>query len=254
MQTAATSADGTRLSADVTGSGPPLVMVDPAAAFSGNRPLADLVGLLAQRFTVISYDRRGRGTSTDTAPYAIEREVEDIAAVLRLATGPATLFGFSSGAALALHAAAARLPITRLVALEPSVDLDGTPDSAFTADLEGLIVAGRHAEAIEFFHRAIGVPEEWVLALRTHPAWEGMQALAPTLLYDTVITDAVSRELLARVDVPTLVLVSEGSGSPLTEWSEAVAAAVPGGIVRRLPGHWHQVGAETLATEILSSG
>ena len=250
MQEVAISADGTRLSADVKGSGPPLVMVDPAAAFSGNRPLADLVERLAQRLTVISYDRRGRGNSTDTAPY----EVEDIAAVLRLATGPATLFGFSSGAALALHAAAARLPITRLVALEPAVDLDGTPDSAFTADLEGLIVAGRHAEAIEFFHRAIGVPEELVLGLRTHPAWEGMQALAPTLLYDTVITDAVSRELLARVDVPTLVLVSEGSGSPLTEWSEAVAAVVPGGIVRRLPGHWHQVGAETLATEILSSG
>ncbi|KAB7744900.1 alpha/beta fold hydrolase [Nostocoides sp. F2B08] len=238
----------------MNGSGPPVVVVDPAGAFSGMRPLADVVDALSTRFTVLTYDRRGRGRSTDTAPYAVEREVEDIAAVTELAAEPSMLFGFSSGAALALHAAAGHVSLKRLVLLEPAVDLDGPPDTAFTAELDRLVRAGRRAEAVEFFNRAIGVPEEWIDGLRAHPAWDGLQALAHTLLYDASVTESVTRQVLARVEVPTLVLVSEGSGSPLREWSEAVAAAVPRSTVRHLHGDWHRVDSETLTSVIISTG
>lgn len=254
MQTVTTSADGTLLTVEVKGSGPPLIAVDPAGAFSGLRPLADVLELLSSRFTVLTYDRRGRGQSTDTMPYAVEREVEDIAAVIELADDPVTLFGFSSGAALALHAASAHVPMSRLVLLEPAIDLDGPPDTAFTVELERLVRAGRRAEAIEFFNRAIGVPDEWILSLRSHPSWDGLEALAHTLLYDTTVTDSVTREVLARVEVPTLVLVSQGSGLPLREWSETVAGAIPHGGVRHMPGDWHRVDAEVLTSVILATG
>ncbi|WP_147375399.1 alpha/beta fold hydrolase [Jiangella rhizosphaerae] len=176
----ARSADGTPIAVSRSGEGPALVMVDPAGAFHGLRPMAGVVPLLAERFAVHTYDRRGRGDSGDTSPYAPEREVEDLAAVIELAGGEADVYGFSSGAAVTLRALAAGLPIRRAALLEPPFVVGQPADEEFTDRLRDLIGRGERGAAVEFFNRAVGVPDEWIQQLRSHPAWPGLEALAPT--------------------------------------------------------------------------
>src|SRR5918996_3561530 len=121
------SEDGTSIAYERIGTGPPLVIVDAALGFRGFGPMGELAGLLAGDFMVVTYDRRGRGESTDTPPYAVEREVEDLAALIAAAGGSAFVYGFSSGAVLGLHAAARGLPITKLALLEPPLGVDDRP-------------------------------------------------------------------------------------------------------------------------------
>jgi hypothetical protein len=252
----ARSADGTPIAVSRTGDGPALVMVDPAGAFHGLRPMAGAVPVLAKRFTVHTYDRRGRGESGDAlvsaaagarAADAPEREVEDLAAVIELAGGEAFVYGFSSGCAVALSAAAAGLPIPRLALLEPPFAVDEPADEAFTAELRGLIERGERGAAVEFFNRGIGVPEEFVAELREHPAWPGLEALAHTLLYDVASTASMTSDLLAAVLQPTLVLNSDGSDDYLRGAAQVVAARLPAGEHREVPGDWHGVDDAALA-------
>src|SRR3712207_793623 len=162
-----TSADGTRIAFERVGEGPVLILVDGAAmhrTFGTSRGLAQL---LATSFTVVAYDRRGRGESTDTAPWALQREVDDFAAVLAGATAevadrPVAVHTLSSGAMPALHAVAAGAPISTLSMFEPPIDLDGDPaaDAAQIDELSDLVRAGRRREAVQAFQRGIGVPAE----------------------------------------------------------------------------------------------
>jgi pimeloyl-ACP methyl ester carboxylesterase len=146
------SADGTGIAVERGGSGPALVMVDPAGGYSGFDNIRGLGALLSSRFTVWTYDRRGRGASGDTPPCAVEREVEDLAAVIAEAGGRASVYGFSSGGLLGLQAAAAGLPIDRLVLFEPPVRAEGEPpDTAFTEEIRSLVDAGRPDAAAERF-------------------------------------------------------------------------------------------------------
>jgi len=110
----AISKDGTTIAFDRSGDGPPVILVTGALGFRSHAIMADLAAALAAHFTVINYDRRGRGDSGDTSPYAVEREVEDLDALITAAGGSASVYGTSSGAALALEAAASGLPITKL--------------------------------------------------------------------------------------------------------------------------------------------
>jgi hypothetical protein len=239
-----TSNDGTAIAYERTGTGPPLVLVDPALGYRGFDNVRGLGERLTADFTVYSYERRGRGDSGDTPPYAVEREVEDLAAVIAEAGGSASIYGFSSGALLALQAAAAGVPIEKLVLMEPPIGTDDDPaDAAFTAEIAELVAAGRRREAVERFLR--DMPPEVLAGLEG--VMPVLEAVAPTLVYDCLISNATTTGLLEKVPTPTLVLDSQGSSDDLTGWAASVAAALPDARHRSLPGGWHGVPVEVLA-------
>jgi pimeloyl-ACP methyl ester carboxylesterase len=243
------SSDGTRIAFDRVGDGPPVILVEAAGHYRDFSSFGGLVPLLSREFTVVTYDRRGRGESTDTTPYAPDREVEDLAALIAEAGGSAHVYGYSSGALLAMRAAAHGLPVGRLALLEPPLQDDGAepPESDLTTELAELVGAGRNGDAVEHFHRSIGVPSEFVDSVRSTPDWAKMESVAHTLVYDCIISDATTPTLVRSVDVPTLVLDSVGSTDDLTGWAAAVARQLPRGSHRSLAGEWHGVPDETLA-------
>ena len=187
-----TSADGTTIAYDRDGSGPPIIMV--VGAFNTRATTVPLAAALADTFTVLNYDRRGRGDSGDTPPYSVQREIEDIAALIAEAGGSAALFGYSSGATLALKAAADGLPITKLALYDPPFVVDDSRPllpASFAEQLAKLIAAGRRGDAVELYQQvAVGIPQEVVAGMRQAPFRPGLEAIAHTLVYDaTVIGD-----------------------------------------------------------------
>ncbi|GAA2305805.1 alpha/beta hydrolase [Nonomuraea roseoviolacea subsp. roseoviolacea] len=256
-----TSADGTTISYDRCGTGTPVVLVHGAFTDRTHPLLREVAAALSPWFTVYNYDRRGRGTSGDGRPYAVEREVEDLAALLAEAggpAGPAMVFGGSSGAALALRAAAAGLPIGKLALWEPPYHVGpGTPDlpARFAERLESLVREGRRGDAVELFMvRAAEVPAEAVAAMRAGPGWAGMEALAHTLAYEAAVMsprNALPAGPLAAISRPTLVLNGGASPRWMLAAGHAVAAAVPGAEHRVLEGETHAVSSRALAPELL---
>jgi len=243
-----TSPDGTVIALEFEGSGPPVVLVEPPLHYRRFSAFDGLAAELAERFTVYRYDRRGRGDSTDTAPYHQDREVEDLAAVIDHAGGRACVYGYSAGALLALRAAARLTSITRLAVLEPPLqDDESTEADPLTDELAALIAAGRGADAVEHFHRAIGVPDEYLAEMRDTPHWPSMVAVATTLVYDCAISDATTTTELRAVTVPTLVVDSAASTDNLSGWAAKVAALLPRASHRSLPGEWHTVADDVLA-------
>jgi pimeloyl-ACP methyl ester carboxylesterase len=252
MENRVTSRDGTSIAFERSGAGPALIAVDPAGSYRDFRPQRPPVELLAAHFTVYLYDRRGRGHSTDTRRYAIEREIEDLAALIAEAGGSAYVYGTSSGGGLALHAAASGLAIPKLALFEPPIEPNETPtgETDFTTELAKLVAAGGRRDAVEFFQRGIGVPQE-VMAQTTPDVWAALEAVAHTLVYDCKLSDATSLQLLRSVTVPTLVLDSKGSGEELTGMSATVVEALPSSTHRSLPGKWHGVPNEALAPALI---
>src|SRR5215216_1992011 len=184
-----TSNDGTTIAFDRLGEGPPVILVCGQSTDRSSN--AGVAALLAPDFTVFNYDRRGRGDSGDTAPYAVEREVEDIDALIKEAGGSAFVYGMSSGAALALEAAASGLAITKLALWEPPFILDDSrprPPADTARIYTELVSRGRRGEAVEFFMRqVVGLPAEFVAQARKAPWWPAQEALAHTLAYDATI-------------------------------------------------------------------
>lgn len=245
MQANVTSPDSTRIAYEHQGCGPTLILIDAAGHFRANSPLGELAALLSENFTVVRYDRRGRGGSTDTAPYTPEREVEDLAALIDAVGGPAALYGYSSGCLVALHAAAAGLPVHRLALLEPPIEpsRDDPGQRAFTARLR--VLAGE--DAVEFFLASIGVPEGALAGMRDTPHWSAMVSVAATLAYDSMLSESIDENLLSHVNAPTLVLHSEGTTTDLTRMATLATELLPRAVHRGLPGEWHTVPAGTLA-------
>jgi pimeloyl-ACP methyl ester carboxylesterase len=244
------SHDGTTIAFDRVGDGPPVVLVDGALSHRSLGPMARLVEPLAADFAVFRYDRRGRGESGDTAPYAVAREVEDLAAVIGAAGGTAAVFGHSSGAALALEAAASGLPITKLALYEPPYSVEAEDDRAYVERLHELIATGRRADTVEWFLSNAGVPPEALAEMRAQPEWPQFEAVAPTLAYDhAVLGDgAVPHERAARIAVPTLV--ANGGASPdfFAQAAKATEAAIPGAQHRVLEGQaWGRADLAALA-------
>ena len=245
------SPDGTTIAWERSGSGSRVVIVDAAGSFRGFGPLASLPEALASRFEVVTYDRRGRGESGDTLPYAVEREVEDMSAVIAAAGGSANVFGFSSGAVLALHAAAAGLPISKLALLEPPIQLDDEPpDLEMEQEITALVAAGRRGDAVEYFHRSIGVPEEFLVGMRDAPTWPTWEAIAHTLVYDSIVTRTFPESRLASISTPTLVIDSDASDEDLHRWAQITADRLPNGSHRTMPGEWHGVSVDDLVPVI----
>jgi pimeloyl-ACP methyl ester carboxylesterase len=244
------SQDGTAIAFDRAGDGPPVILVNAGPTDRvANAPLA---GLLAPHFTVLNYDRRGRGDSGDTAPYAVDREYDDLEAIIDEAGGSADVFGSSGGGILALEAAARGLAIAKLAVWEPPYILDGTrpPVPAdYRQQLDELLAAGRRGDMVELFlTQAVGMPAEFVAPVRQSPFWPSMEAVAPTLVYDAMIVGDFSLPTarVAAIKVPTLVI--DGGQTPwLSATAQAVAAALPDAQRRTLEGQPHNVDATALA-------
>jgi pimeloyl-ACP methyl ester carboxylesterase len=252
----AVSADGTRLAYEVLGTGTPLITVCGATADRAlMRPTAEAFG---QHFRAVAYDRRGRGDSGDTAPYAVEREIEDLAALItEVGGGPVHLYGHSSGAGLVLRAVAAGLPVARLVLHEPPYSPDDPVAQEEARDwarrLAELLDRGAHAEAIGEFFASLGAPEEVVDQVTASPA---MVALAPTLAYDSAIMEdlatggAVPDDLARGVTQPALVLVGGASPPFMLEVGQRLADLLPAGSLQVLPGQEHVADPEVLASVV----
>jgi pimeloyl-ACP methyl ester carboxylesterase len=245
-----TSKDGTTIAFDRLGSGPPVVLVCGGSV--DRMADAAIAQELASGFAVFNYDRRGRGDSGDTAPYAIEREVEDIEAVMEAAGGSAHLWGSSSGAALALIATASGAPVTKLALWEPPYILDenARPPADQVEQYERMIAEGRRGDAAEYFmSKVVGMPPEFVADARTQPWWAAQEAIAHTLAYDARIMGdySIPSETAGSVKVPTVVLAGGADMPFMRESAQALADALPDGHVRFLDGQGHNVDPTVLA-------
>jgi pimeloyl-ACP methyl ester carboxylesterase len=251
-----TSKDGTRIAFDRSGEGPALIVI--GGALSDRAGGAPFAAQLSPRFTVFSVDRRGRGDSGDTQPYAVDREIEDIEALIDEAGGSAFVLGTSSGAALSLHVAS-RLPakINKLALYEPPFIIDDSrplPSADYIQQINQLVAADRRGDAVAFFFtEVVGMPAEAVTQMRSEPSWSGLEALAHTLAYDgTVLGDTLSGNPLpaqrwASATMPTLVMAGGASPDWMRATAQAVAEALPNAQYRALEGQTHQVSPETIA-------
>ena len=250
-----TSADGTRIAYDKTGSGPTLILV--GGALSGRAGGAELAQLLAPHFTVYSYDRRGRGDSTDVKPYSVKREIEDLEALIDKVGGTAYVYGKSSGAALALQAASTLGgKITKLALYEPPYnEAEGAAKEwkAFRAKLDELLAADRRADAITSFMKFVGAPDEVIAKMKSSPAWSGMLAMAPTLAYDNAVLGddrSVPVGAAAKVKAKTLVMDGGASVGPMPfmrPTADKIAKSIPSAQRLVIEGQAHDVSAKVLA-------
>jgi pimeloyl-ACP methyl ester carboxylesterase len=247
------SQDGTRIAYDRQGDGPALVIVD--GAMSARMSKMDLADLLAQQFTVYRYDRRGRGDSGDTQPYAVEREVEDIAAVIAEAAGTPFLYGHSSGGSLAMEAAVELGGAVRGLAMYEAPYSDDpaaqVPWREYLDQLAEALAADRRGDAVALFMQYVGMSAEQVAGMRHAPFWAGLEALAPTMAYDhagIIGPDrGVPTERAARVPVPTLVLRGSAGDPAIGDAARRLSQAIPRATLRTLEGQTHDVQAAALA-------
>ena len=249
------SADGTPIAYDQAGHGRLLIMVDGAMTTrtSGTKP--QLSELLAARFTVLSYDRRGRGDSGDTLPYAVGREIEDIEALIDQHGPAACLYGHSSGGCLALDAAVRLGPkVTKLAVYEAPYNDDPAFAQTWAQYLEQLAAAladNRRGDAVALFMRLVGTPADQVEAMRQAPFWPGMEAVAPTLAYDhagVIGQDpSVPVKRAAQVDVPALVMHGTASLPFMAQTALTLSHALPHAELRALDGQDHNVEPAVLA-------
>ncbi len=250
-----TSKDGAMIAFDRSGQGPALILVDGALQHRAmSSDTEKLVALLAQHFTVFQYDRRGRGDSTDTQPYAVVREIEDVEALIDEAGGSALLFGISSGAALAMEAAIELgSKVKGLAMYEAPYNSDEAAREAwkeYRQRLRDLLAENRRGDALVLFMLLVGMPAEQVPAARQHPMWPLWEAAASTLAYDAAVLGedaSVPAERAAKVAVPALVM-DGGSSYPFMNVSAvALADAIPNARHRTLEGQTHEVAAEAIA-------
>ncbi|HEU4423522.1 MAG TPA: alpha/beta hydrolase [Pilimelia sp.] len=244
------SRDGTIIAYERPGAGPPVILV--VGALNDRSTGAPLAALLATRFTVFTYDRRGRGDSGDTAPYAVDREIEDLDALVREAGGSAYVFGYSSGAILALAAAARGLAIEKLALYEPPFMVTEDrprPSAGTTARLAALVGAGRREEAAAFFQtEVVGIPATVVAKWRRAPSWPALAGMAHTLVYElAIVGDRSLPASLAAVTAPTLVLAGERSPAELRLAARAVAEALPRARHQCLADQSHDIVAPAVA-------
>lgn len=247
------SADGTMIAFEATGTGPAVIV--SGGAFNTRMSPGALVPLLAPHFTVYSYDRRGRGDSTDTQPYAIAREIEDLAALVAAAGGSAMVYGHSSGAVLALEAADAGLPITKMVAYEPpfTAEENGPGSLAWADEVRAAMDAGDRELAATRFLLGIGADPDGVAAMTRQPWWPGMLAVAHTLPYDLALVGdgLVHADRIGAIAAPTLLI--DGAESPAWAGTAAsvAAEAIPGARRLTLDGQDHNVDPAALAPVLI---
>jgi pimeloyl-ACP methyl ester carboxylesterase len=253
-----TSKDGTSIAYDRQGIGPAVILV--GGAFVDRSENAPLAAELAAWFTVYNYDRRGRGQSGDTLPYAVQREIEDLEALIAEAGGSAHLYGISSGGALVLEAAAAGVAADRLAVYEVPYNMaeDGPRQQReYVETLERLLAEGRRGDAAALFMRVAGATEEMIEGASSSPVWPGLEAIAPTLAYDAACLGdgRPPTARLARITRPTLVATGgasadsfvAGGGDFFDQAADAIAASVPQAQRVTVEGQTHMVDPKALA-------
>jgi alpha-beta hydrolase superfamily lysophospholipase len=253
-----TSSDGTAIAFERAGSGPAVVLV--GGGVSDRAENAPLAAELAKRFTVVNYDRRGRGASGDTPPYAVERELEDIAALVAEAGPPVHLYGVSSGGALVLEAAVAGIAVDRLAVYEVPWDVDpGWPPRwrAYVDELGALLADGCRGAAFALFMRLTDTPDEVIASARDSPMWAGLEAVAHTLAYDAAVLGdgQPPAARLATIAQPTLVATGEAARDPAAaRWvkaldpaADAIAASIPRAERRVIEGQGHVADPKAVA-------
>lgn len=251
------SADGTTIAYEAYGSGPVAVIVGGAFCDRGDfRDVAQALGELG--FTGVTYDRRGRGDSGDTKPYAVSREVEDITAVIEAvaeSSSPAYAFGVSSGGALVIEAVAGGSPLAKAAALEVPYRTEAWPPAPdnYIGTLERFEAAGDREGILRYFNNVVvGMPDEMVDGMKGSPMWDPMLALTYTVKYDGLCLGGdepiLPEETLAKVTIPFLSICSSGTQMPwLHDAAAVLAEALPNATATELPGEFHQVPAPTLA-------
>jgi len=254
-----TSADGTTIAYETLGSGPALILVDGALCYRDFGPARGLAEVLADTYTVYIYDRRGRGESGNTLPWAPEREIEDLAALLAAAGGTASLFGCSSGAVLAADAAN-RLPgFTKVALYEPPFIVDDTHaprPGDFVPQTEALIERDDRAGALKKFMRHVGMPAVLLAIMPLTPPWRKLKVVASTLPYDLRILGDTGRGVpleparWAGVSVPAIVLDGGKSPQYMRNGAKALADALPKAEYRTLPGQTHMFKASVLGPAV----
>lgn len=248
------SQDGTPVAYDIAGEGPAVIYVNGAIQHRAiSQEAQEMVPLLSPDFTVITYDRRGRGESGDTQPYAVEREIEDLAALIEMAGGSAYVFGESSGAVLALRAAQFGLPIGKLACYEPPFMVDpGRPALAgdFAARFDRLVDEGRRAEAFAMFMtEAVGLPAELAAGIKDDPSWPVLESVTHTIAYDREVMgdtqsgDPATLDPFAAVTAPALVMAGSESAAHMSNAAKVLADVLPNAVHRTLPGQTHQFSA-----------
>jgi pimeloyl-ACP methyl ester carboxylesterase len=249
------SKDGTTIAFDKLGKGPALILVGGALEQRAmNSETAQLAPLLAEHFTVFHYDRRGRGDSTDTLPYAVEREIEDIEALITEAGGSAFVFGISSSAALAMEAAI-KLggKVKKLAMYEAPYNSDEAARQAwktYRKQLTEVLAQGRRGDALALFMLLVGMPAEHLDQVHQHPMWPMWEVAAPTLAYDAAVMGedaSVPTEKAASVAVPALVMDGSASYPFMHVTALALVKAMPHAQHRSLPGQTHEVSPQVLA-------
>jgi pimeloyl-ACP methyl ester carboxylesterase len=218
--------------------------------YSTMGPMPALAERLTDHFTVYTYDRRGRGASGDTQPFAVEREIEDLDALVAHAGGAAFAYAISSGAALVLRTAAAGVPWRRLALFEAPFT---GPKEDYSRRLAGLLAAGRRGDAVQLFMTTVGMPAQAIAGMRGGPAWPMFEAIAPTLAYDDAALGdgSVPRDEAALVKVPTIVLDGGASPATLRDATTALAEAIPQAERRTLEGQTHDVSPDALAPVLI---
>lgn len=251
------SKDGTGIAYDSYGSGRTVILIGGAFSYRAFPKMVLLAQLLSAKFAVINYDRRGRGDSGDTFPFEVEREIEDIAALIEAGGGPASLWGWSSGAVLGLRAAAAGLDVDRLALYEPPFLVDDSrppPPADFSERLDELVASGRRSKSVKhYMTKAMGVPRPIVAGMRIMPFWSKLKAVAHTLPYDwAVMGDTMSGRPLSEAEwgaikQPTLAISGEKSPAQLRNASRAIAGVVSNGRHHELKGQSHNPSMTALA-------
>ena len=254
------SKDGTTIAFDQSGNGPAVILVDGALQYRAfDQGMTQLADLLSKHFTVIHYDRRGRGGSTDTQPYALDREIEDIEALIDFVGGAAYLYGISSGAALAMEAAV-RLQdkVKKLAMYEAPYNDDPSAQQAwntYTKQLEEILADGRNGDAVGLFMMLVGATADQVNEIRQTPMWPLWESIAPTLAYDHIAAlgedAAVPTERAARLTMPTLIMDGGASFPFMHATAMTLAKAIPNAQQRTLPSQTHEVESEALAPVLI---
>jgi len=239
-----TSKDGTTIAFEQSGKGPAIILV--VGAFNDRATGAPLARFLERHFTVFNYDRRGRGESGDAGSYAIEREIEDLDTLITQAGGSAFVFGYSSGATLALRSAAHGLNISQLALYDPPPS--GAKAGQLAPQLSELIAAGHKGDAVELFQiEAVGIPAAVVAQMRNAPFRPSLEKMAHTLVYESTILQPLPSGLIASIRIPTLVIDGEESHDLIRQTAQSLADALPGGQHRTLVGQGHDMVPAVLA-------
>jgi len=254
-----TSHDGTTIAYDRQGEGPTLILVDGALSVHSAGGKSELAKLLAPHLTVYGYDRRGRGGSGDTLPYAVDREIEDIEALIDDAGGSAYLYGHSSGASLAMLAAVKlRGKVSKIAMYEaPYNDEPEAQESwrQYLGQLREVLADCQPGDAVALFMRYVGTPADQVDRMRAAPFWPSMEAVAPTLAYDHAAiqgrANSVPIDVASRVMVPALVMSGSASFPFMRDTARALSEAMPRGELRTLDGQTHEVDPGALAAVLL---